>query len=59
MRYMSYEAVRKSTGEVWIVLEWGRGKYFGGVPKSHPAQDTIRMEKSEFTKPEWKEISHD
>ena len=57
MKVMVYETVHKRTGDVYLVVESPRGKYFGLVPKSNPAQQPVKYLRSEFTKPVWKEVA--
>ena len=57
MKVMALETVHKRTGEVYLVIESPRGRYFGLVPKQNPAQNPVRYLRSEFTKPEWKEVA--
>ena len=55
-KYLS--TTNKRTGEEFCVIEYSpRRRYFGLVPKSHPAQNPIKCDRREFTKPVWKEVS--
>jgi hypothetical protein len=56
MKAMVLETVNKRTGEVYLVIDSPRGRYFGLVPKGNPAQKPIRFARSEFTKPVWKAV---
>lgn len=57
MRQMRFVTTNLRTGEKYIVLEFNpRRRRFGVVPFSHSAQDTIQMDRREFTKPEWEEV---
>ena len=57
MKVMVLETTHKRTGGVFFVIESPRGRYFGLVPKSHPAQKPIRFARCKFTAPEWKEVA--
>ena len=57
MKVMVLETTHKRTGEGFYVIESPRGRYFGLVPKSNPAQKPIRFARCEFTAPEWKEVA--
>ena len=56
MKYLYLETTNKRTGIDYYVIKSPRGRYFGLVPKSHPAQTPIMFERCEFTKPIWKEV---
>ena len=57
MRQMRFVTTNLRSGEKYLVLEFNpRRRRFGVVPFSHPAQDTIQMDRREFTKPVWEEV---
>jgi hypothetical protein len=56
MKYKYLETESKHTGEKFYVINSMRGRYFDLVPKSHPAQNPLRFDRRDFTKPVWKEV---
>lgn len=55
MKYL--ETTSKRTGESYYVINSMRGRWFDIVPKENPATTPFRANRSEFTKPVWKEVA--
>lgn len=51
------ETTNKRTGEKFFVMKSPRGLYFDLVPMKNPAQNPIRFDRCDFTKPVWKEVA--
>lgn len=51
------ETTNKRTGEKFFVINSPRGLYFDLVPMKNPAQNPIRFDRRDFTKPVWKEVA--
>jgi len=52
---MHLETKSTRTGMEYYVVNSMRGLYFDLVPKKNPAQTPVRMDRRDFTKPEWRE----